>query len=191
MNVLTPEKFAYRTSVPLSEALDGLRARCEAFITEVVHPWEHQQTEVASRWRMLISGDMECDGFALKNEDGAVPSGLRWGHGGQAGGLLIPRAAKTGDPWRAVLENFEAYPKLSEVLRSFGVEPVIMAFELGRGFRPGVLRGPDGRWFLTWGHEHPEPGPHLELVALSVFYAAAEEVNAFEPASPTPEGSSS
>lgn len=162
--------FAYRASPELATALRDLSERIRVFHDEVIRPWEETNSDVNLVWHRRLGYEIKFLGFAVAAKGIPVPDGLSSNRGRH---YLIPRRGKGGDPWRSALEMFNQRPELSPVLRQFGVEPTFLVPDRGRLYHLG-LRALAGSYYLTWGHEHPNPGPHLTPVPLSEYYLAVE-----------------
>lgn len=172
--MIRTDKFAYRASPELTAALRDLSERITRFHTEVVTPWEECNTEVTSVWHRRLGYENECIGFTVRTPGAPTPPGLS---SNKERDWLIPKRGEFGDPWRADLERLNQRPRLAPVLRQFGVEPTITVIDHGRIYTPGLVPHREA-FYLTWGHPHPDPGPHLTGVPLSEYYLALEETQA-------------
>jgi hypothetical protein len=163
-------KFAYLASPELDSALRDLSKRVRVFHDEVIHPWEESNPEVKSVWNTHHGFDPECVGFAVVHDGDPVPAGLS---SNRARDWLIPRRGWTGNEWRGALDHLNKRPKIGPVLREFCVEHSFLVPDHARIYHLG-LRATPSAYYLTWGHEHPDPGPHLTPVLLSEYYLAIE-----------------
>jgi hypothetical protein len=158
------DTFAYRASPELTNALRTLNDTIQKFHTEVIKLWEDTHPGIVLAWRKQ-GAEIECVGFRAELGD-PVPSGLS---ANRERSWLIPRRGKSGDPWRNDLVSVNKHPKIGPLLWNFGVEPTIVVIDHSRWYTPGLADTTDC-YYLTWGYEHPDPGPHLTRVPLSEYY---------------------
>ena len=166
------DKYAYRASDELARALRMFNQRWATFYDQEVGPFPRLHN-LHTAWRVDYAGDAKCLGFALIHEDDEIPKGLS---ASKDRDYLIPRG-KAGDPWRAHMKRLNSGPKRAPILKRFGVEPMFLVIDTGRGYHIGLHDTPDG-YYATWGCENPNPGPHLTPVRLSEFYLAKEREDA-------------
>lgn len=172
------DKYAYRASPELNTALVDLAEQISAFAEATIQPWHDQHGVVVAVWRYRLGYELVCIGFVLAEGQDTLPAGLS---ASRDRDWLIPKRGRSGEPWRQAMELLNQRPKLGPVLERFQVDPVIEAFDQGRIYHMGLHDTPDG-YYVTWGAEHPSPGPHLTPVPLSVFYAAKERAAETTPA---------
>lgn len=167
------DMFAYLASPELTAALGNIGDRVTAFHADVIRPWEESSRDVTAVWYRRLGYEVRCLGFSVKTEGARVPDGLSANRNRD---WLIPKRGAVGESWRQDLARSNQRPQLEPVLRRFDIEPTIMVIDHGRRYTPGLVDTADG-YYLTWGYEHPDPGPHLAAVPPSVYYAAVEAVD--------------
>lgn len=167
------DKYAYRVSDALAAALHQHDQVCKDFYRDVLGPWEKAAGEINSLWRRTIGVDMECLGFSDPRPDKPPPDGLSRRKGREE---LIPARGAAGQPWRDDLALLRTRPRLSAVLKEFGVQIEIFRPDLHRFYVPGMLIT-DTASYIFWAVEYPNDNAHLTLVKLSEFYAAQEAHN--------------
>ena len=165
------DKYAYRASDELTAALNEYDKTCRAFQRDVVDPWEASHPEVNSLW-VIRYVDTILVGFSDPGDD--VPDGLSRARDREE---LLPRRGAAGKPWRDSMRLLEKRPRLSAVFARFGIEITVSRVDHSRFYTPGLAATPLGT-FIFWGVEHPDPGEHLTLVPLSVYYTAREALEA-------------
>jgi hypothetical protein len=162
------EKHAYRASDEFTAALKARNEENMRFFREVIEPWDDAHPDTRSLWaRNSFSLERRCVGFSDPGGT-APPEGLSRNREREE---LLPKRGKAGEPWRKALAALNRNPSIGPVFTAYGVDPLV--WEGHRICTPGMIEAPDGL-FVTWSAPHPEPGEHLEKVALSEYYAAVE-----------------
>jgi hypothetical protein len=165
------DKYAYRASDELDEALKAYAETCRVFQRDVIDPWEAAHPETTPLW---VRTYLELEMVGFKDPGGVVPEGLSRAKNREE---LLPRRGASGAPWGEAMMQLNRRPKLSAVFRQFGIETTITRVDHSRIYTPGLAATPLGT-FVFWGVEHPKPGDHLTRVPLSVFYTAREALEA-------------
>jgi hypothetical protein len=172
-----PDKYAYQADPYLTTALRDYEAACRTFDRVIVRPWCEAHPDTPPLWIRELGTDRVCIGFGDPGGPTA-PKGLSRNRQREE---LIPKAGKVGAQWREHLDRLNQRPRLSAVFRRFKVTPTISRIDHSRLYYPGLLNTPDAI-YITWAVEHPNPGPHLSAVPLSVYYAALEAQEELEAA---------
>lgn len=88
---------------------------------------------------------------------------------------LIPKRGLAGEPWRRVIAEHSAFPRLGDtVFRPHGVPLYFIDTDAGLILTAGLYDFGGAGLFLLIGAPYPTQSEHLTVVPLSEFYAAKE-----------------
>jgi hypothetical protein len=166
--------YAYRPSELFAEAWRQNEIKRDAFIENVVKPWNAEHPDNPVLWRNNPF-DIDCHpcGFRDGKPDDPPPPGLSRS---KRRGYLIPRNGAPGISWRAVIETFNQQPLRSDVYRLFEV-PMRIPVEAGDGshfMRPVCMENLGGQLFVACMVE--VQARELTPIKLSDYYLAKEAV---------------
>jgi hypothetical protein len=163
---------AYRASDTLAAAYRAYLADYNtARLAAVAYDNEHPAHPLYA-WQSNVDRHVEILGFRDVDPHSEPPVGLSRRQGRP---YLVPKRGIPGDPWRAVITQYDRFPDPGTLLNTHEVPSYVHDLERHRVFVPGIHDfGEHGVFVTILGRAFDDPGPHLTRAPLSTYYAAKE-----------------